>query len=270
MIYRLVVLDIDGTIVDSNRRISTRLAAAIAEAQRRGAIVTLATGRMLKSALRFARELNLAGPVVAYQGAITASASDGHIIRHARLSDRAAAEAFDRLEAFPGQISVHVDGAVYARAVGEWARGYEQRMGIEMQLVPELHVLAAQRPTLILAVDTPNTISPLVANLRTALEGRALVTHSLPHFCEIASPEAGKALALDELTRELGVFRREVIAFGDGAGDASMLEWAGLGVAIDGGHPDALAAAGRTTGTPSEDGVAEVLEELLDSNRLGA
>jgi hydroxymethylpyrimidine pyrophosphatase-like HAD family hydrolase len=72
-----------------------------------------------------------------------------------------------------------------------------------------------------------------------------------------------KASALARLAGELGVDAADVVAFGDMPNDVPMLEWAGAGYAMSGGHPLAIAAAARTAPPLAEDGVAQVIEELL-------
>lgn len=269
MTYRLVALDIDGTIVGPDLVISRRLKGAVADAVSAGAVVTLATGRMLRSARRFAAELGVTGPIICYQGALTADAGTGEYIRHERLEPETARAVIGLLDGIADHVSVYVGDEIYARGANEWARGYQQRMQTETHIVESLAPLAEARPTLIMAVDEPARIGALAERLRSQLGGQARITHSLPHFCEVASPGAGKAAALEALASRLGISAEETIAFGDGPGDAEMLSWAGRGVAVEDGDPETVAAAGRTAWGPDRDGVAVILEQLLDAGQIG-
>ena len=269
MKYKLVALDIDGTITGPDRLVAERLRSAIEHAQQQGALVTIATGRMLRSARHFAGELGLEGPIISYQGAFTAHAQTGEVLRHVGLDPSVARRALSLLEGrseMPpaGQLHVYVDDEIYALGVNEWADAYQQRMGTRIKVVDSLTELADSSPTLILVVDEPADTEARVGRLRNELNGVARITHSLPHFCEIAAPEAGKVDGLEALADSLGVDRRAVVAVGDGPGDAEMLAWAGLGVAIDGGHSEALAAADRVVAGPEQGGVAWLLEELAE------
>ncbi|GAB6900153.1 HAD family hydrolase [Kineosporia succinea] len=100
---------------------------------------------------------------------------------------------------------------------------------------------------------------------RAVLGDLAEVVHSDPqaHMLEISAPGVTKASALAWLAGELGVEAGEVVAFGDMPNDIPMLTWAGTGYAMSGGHPDAIAAASRQAPPCDEDGVAQVIEELL-------
>ena len=102
----------------------------------------------------------------------------------------------------------------------------------------------------------------LATELAERFEKRAMITRSRPHFCEIGPFGAGKEVALAALAHDMGIDRKDVIAFGDGPGDAEMLKWAGTGVAVANGHPDALAAADVVVEGLPGIGVAEYLRQL--------
>lgn len=267
MKYQLIAIDIDGTITGPDRLVTERLRSAVAGVRQQGVVVTIATGRMFRSARRFAGELGLDGPIISYQGAMTGHARTGEIMRHVGLDPAVARQALSLLRGRsdmppPGQLHVYIDDEIYALGVNEWAYAYQQRMGVRINVVDSLFELADSSPTLILAVDEPADTEVRAGRLRRELDGVARITRSLPNFCEVAAPEAGKVNGLNALADSLGIDRRSVVAIGDGPGDAEMLAWAGLGVAIDGGHAEALAAADRVVAGPDKDGVAGLLEEL--------
>lgn len=266
--FRVVVLDIDGTIVGPELVLSERLRTAVASAQAVGATVLIATGRILGSALGFSRELKTNGPLVCFQGAVTADSSTGEIIRHARMEASLAAEALDMLNGGSGQLSMLLDNEIYVEDRSEWAVGYADRMEQALNVVDSLKDVSAGGPTLILAVDEPDRTGARADRLSKHFGNRAMVTHSLPHFCEVASPDAGKLKALEVVLDSLGATSAQVVAFGDGVGDAEMLGWAGLGVAVGDAHPIAVKQADTLIPGPDADGVAKALEELLDRNLL--
>jgi len=266
--YRVVVLDIDGTIVGSDLVLSTRLRAAVDATQATGATVMIATGRILGSALGFARELKTNGPLVCYQGAVTADPSTGEVRRHTRMGGTLAGEALELLDGDSGHLSMLLNDQLYVEEISDWATGYAQRMEQELRVVDSLNDVSDGGPTLILAVDEPEATGARADRLTQHFGDRALVTHSLPHFCEVASPDAGKLRALEIVLEGLGASPEQVVAFGDGVGDAEMLGWAGLGVAVGDAHPTALKSADTLIPGPDADGVAQALEELLDRNLL--
>jgi hydroxymethylpyrimidine pyrophosphatase-like HAD family hydrolase len=105
----------------------------------------------------------------------------------------------------------------------------------------------------------------MLAIARKVLAGVAEVVHSDPasYLLEISAPGVTKASALAWLAAELDVPASEVVAFGDMPNDVPMLAWAGVGYAMTGGHPEAIAAASGQAPPCAQDGVAQVLERLL-------
>jgi len=256
-------------MVDRDLVLSPRLRAAAARVREAGAVITIATGRMLRSARPFALKLGANGPAICYQGAVTFLPDDGRIVRHTRLEPAVARDALTLLERTDAQVNVYIDDDIYVAGVDEWAEGYAARMKVALNIAESLTPLAERRPTLLLAVAEPQEMEALVVNVRAALGDRAKVTRSLPHFCEIAAKEAGKDRAVAAIAASMGIGQERVVAFGDGEGDAPMLEWAGLGLAVEDGHPDALVAGDSTVAAPAKDGVANVLEDLLAKGMIG-
>jgi len=274
-IYTLVALDIDGTMIGEDRIVDSALKGAIARVQSLGACVSVATGRTLVPALRVARQSGATGPVICFQGAMTFDQATGSEIRHVRLDKAVAAEAISALTSTVPEVMMFVGNDVWVEQRSEWTDRYSQRMGVAVRDTRSLLTRAHSRPTALVGVGGPDVVGPLVDKLHRQLDGSALVTHSLPMFCEVEAVGAGKDNAVAHLARKLGVGRAGVIAVGDGKGDRSMIDWAGLGVAIDNGHPDALAVADLTIGQPGQSGqrgrpgLVEFLEALADAGKVG-
>ena len=101
--------------------------------------------------------------------------------------------------------------------------------------------------------------------LKERFAGRLYISKSLPFFLELASPEVTKASGLAFLAEHLGFTAERTIAFGDGENDVELLEWAGFGVAVANAHPRVLAVADWVCPSAAEEGVAQVIEAVLDS-----
>ncbi len=268
-IYSLIALDIDGTMIGEDRIVHPDLIEAIARVQSLGAVVSIATGRTLVPAMRVAEQAGATGPVICFQGAMTFDQATGSEIRHVRLDERTAARAISALVASVREVMMFVGNDVWVEQRSEWTNGYSQRMGVEIKDADSLLSMAGKRPTAIVGVGDPSTIGPLVENLQKQMGNAALVTHSIPMFCEVEAVEAGKDNAVAHLASQMGIDQPGVIAVGDGKGDQSMIEWAGLGVAIENGHSDAIAAADQIIGPPDKSGLVEFLEDLADAGKIG-
>jgi hypothetical protein len=267
--YRVLALDIDGTIADREFGVPRATIDAIQEAIEAGVLVSLATGRMRRSAVGYARLCGTNGPIICYQGAVTTSADHLSDIRHERLSPEVAVEAVSQMREAGGEIIVFLDDQIYASRRTEWAESYCGRMNASLHVVESLEDVAKAGPTVVVAVDELERTGALATSLRRKFGALATVTHSLPRFCEVASPLAGKHQALAHLAAQLGFTAPEVVAAGDEHADIAMLEWAGLAITVEDAVPAAKKAADRVVPGPERNGVADVIRLLLREGKLG-
>ena len=273
MSYKLIALDIDGTIRTIDTPISDRTRRAVAAVRAAGAIVTLATGRIFGSAARNSAELAIDAPIASAQGAYIANPVSGEILRHRPLAQPMMRQALDALDRQPIArdmlfVAYHSD-AIYVNRIDDWATAYGQRNNIAVHAVPDLRHVAHLGMTRLVVVGEDAPIQSLESNLNARLNSRLLVTRSLPHFCEILHPEGGKDSALAWMCAHFGIQQSQTIAFGNGYNDVQMLAWAGLGVAVGDAVPEALAVADRIAPPLEEHGVARILEDLLHKGLIG-
>ena len=268
MSYKLIALDIDGTIRGPGRDISDRTRAVLATVEKAGAQVTVATGRMFRSAVTSTAELGLTSPIVSFQGAQIADPSTGRVLWHRPLSKAMALDALDALDDWQGEIVSYHGDLVYVNKMTPWVEAYSGRNRGAVR-VGDLRQMAADEPTRLVVVGDDNQVRDLTAGLKTRFDSRLHITRSLPHFCEILHPEGGKHRALAWLCARAGIAREQTVAFGNGYNDVDMLRWAGLGVAVGDAVPEALDAADRVAPSMEEDGAAQVLEDLLEQGLIG-
>tara|TARA_B110000196_G_scaffold184328_1_gene157961 strand:+ start:1056 stop:1886 length:831 start_codon:yes stop_codon:yes gene_type:complete len=267
--YSLVALDIDGTMIGEDRQIKPELVQAIIRVQSAGAVVSVSTGRTLKPALRIAEEARAAGPVICFQGAMTYDQVTKTTIRHERLDQDVATQAITALLKVVPEVMMFLGDDVWVEKRSDWTTSYGERMGIAIRDIDSLISMADKKPTAIVGVGEPAIVEPLVVTLHSQMNGSALVTHSLPMFCEVEAIGAGKDLAVEHLANLLSINRDGVIAIGDGKGDQSMIEWAGLGVAIEDGHPDAISSADQVIAIPEHSGLVNFLNDLINAGKFG-
>jgi Cof subfamily protein (haloacid dehalogenase superfamily) len=267
--YSLVALDIDGTMIGEDRQIKPELVQAIIRVQSAGAVVSVSTGRTLKPALRIAEEARAAGPVICFQGAMTYDQVTKTTIRHERLDQDVATQAITSLLKVVPEVMMFLGDDVWVEKRSDWTTSYGERMGIAIRDIDSLISMADKKPTAIVGVGEPAIVEPLVVTLHSQMNGSALVTHSLPMFCEVEAIGAGKDLAVAHLANLLSINRDGVIAIGDGKGDQSMIEWAGLGVAIEDGHPDAISSADQVIAIPEHSGLVNFLNDLINAGKFG-
>ena len=262
---RLVVIDVDGTLLTSQHEVTAATVEAVRRAREGGADVVLATSRPPRALQPILARLMLREPAVfiGSQGAITGSfTAEGHLriveqhpmpLDLARVTVAAAVAAGLAVNWYSGEewLVSHLDDQVRREA---------RVVGFE----PTVADLDAQ-PTgpdklLLIAPDNaPVTIPALVAAVPPGLHAQT----SNPTYLEITRADVDKAAALRELCRLRGIPAEAVVAIGDGMNDLGMLTFAGTAVAPANARPEVIAAAHFITSTNDEDGVARALDALF-------
>lgn len=266
---RLLVMDLDGTLLPRDQRLSPRTIEAVRGAVGRGIVVSIATGRMAMSLLPYARELGLREPLIALGGAaIHAPAGDGmdrpgRLLRHRPLAPGAAREAVRWCLANGLRPHLNNIGRMIMAEDDPNAEDYSWTYGGRPLVVPDLVTWITRPVSKVIAVGPPGLPAAIVADARRRFAGRAHATVSHPEFLEFFAPEVSKGGALRWLARRRGIPLVSAMAIGDQLNDLEMIEAAGFGVAMPHG-PAELRSAARLVAPPlDEDGAAQVIEALL-------
>ena len=265
---RLLALDLDGTLLGSDRIIRPRVRSAVAEAIESGVIVTIATGRMYRSTLPFATSLGIVAPIICYQGAYVRDlpardGTPGRLLLHRTMPGVVAREAIGWARARGFDPHVNVDDRLVMQADATSAEDYERLSGIGAEFVEDLPAAIRGPVTKVLAVGRAPLPEQWLAEARAVFEGRAQVTVSHPEYLEWNAPGVTKGRAVRWLARRLGIPLAETMAIGDQYNDAEMLAEVGHGVAM-GDSPEAVRVAARhVTATIAQDGAALAIETLV-------
>jgi hypothetical protein len=242
-----------------------RTLAAIGRAHAAGIRVIVATGRMYRSVKPYLEQAGIADPVICYQGAVVADPATGEFLRHEPIPLELAREAIAVLQQEGFHVNCYVDDELYVGEVNSEAESYAGFQHLPIHAVGDLVAWLSDPPTKLVAIDDPDVLDDLEARMKERFGGRLYISKSLPHFLEFASPEVTKASGLAFLAEHLGFTPERTVAFGDGENDTELLEWAGFGVAVANAHPRVLAAADWVCPSAEVEGVAEVIEAVLDS-----
>jgi len=265
----LIALDIDGTLIGDDLVIGPDTRAAIRAATSRGVNVSIVTGRMVSSAMRFARELDLTGPLVGYQGGLIRSMPDPDSTRLGRLLKHTPIPAATAREIIEWCIDHGLDPHVnhlerfILRADDPNADDYSAFMGARAELVPDLAAAIRHPVTKVLAVGEPPLPTEIAPIARARFAGVADVTISHPKFLEFVAPGVSKGQAVRYLARRLRVRLGATLAIGDQWNDLEMLAEVGHGTAMP-SAPAAVRAVARYVAPPlAEEGAALMIEQLV-------
>jgi Cof subfamily protein (haloacid dehalogenase superfamily) len=261
--YRLLALDLDGTILDFKLRLDPNDVAALDRIRQAGVTVVATTGRPFPGALPWAQRLGLDGPIICYQGA-QVRMPDGTVLLDHGVPHELAMEVIRYARDHDLHVQAYRDDQLLVERDRPEAHVYADHAGMAIHLVPDLDgAMGPTTPKLVIVAE-PAVLERILPEVRQKWTGRLNIATSTPAYLEFTNLNSDKASALSFMAERLGVPRDEVAAAGDGRNDESMLEWAGLGVAVEGSQPEVVAAArNQTIAPPGHGGIDQLAGMLL-------
>ena len=272
---KLIALDLDGTLLTTEKELSPENEAALRRAAGMGIEIVPATGRFYSAIPENIRSLPYLHYAITINGAKLCDVRTGRTIFRAEIPWRRAVEIMGFLDSLPVIYDCYMDDwgwmsrAHYERAAEFAPHRHSLEMLQKLRTpVPELKAHLAQ---------VGHDVQKIMMFFRDeALRQRMMgemarrfpdlaVTSSIPRNVELNSLDARKGAALTRLAAYLGAEPAETMAFGDDLNDITMLKAAGIGVAMGNASPEAKAAADYVTASCDESGVAQALERLLFS-----
>ena len=236
---------------------------ALDRIKKAGVTVIATTGRPFPGALPWAQRLGLDGPIICYQGAEVRTVAGEVLLDHG-IPHQLAMEVIRYARERNLHVQAYRDDELMVERDRPEARKYAEHAGMEMHVVPDLDAAMGPTTPKLVIVAEPATLERILPEVRQKWNGRLNVATSTPDYLEFTNANSDKAAALMFLSGRLGVPREEVAAAGDGRNDASMLRWAGLGVAVEGSQPEVVAAArNHTIPAPGHGGIDRLADMLL-------
>lgn len=263
MQYKLIAMDMDGTLLNSDRQISARTKKALFAAKDKGVIITLATGRMYASAKPFAEELALDVPLITYNGALVKNAITEEVYRHNPIPYEVALRIVKLAESGDFHINLYLHDKLYVKEINDYTRLYMSISQMPAHPVGVLSGFFTEAPTKILIIGEAVDLSKLAKMIKQEIGNEVEVTKSHTNFLEVMSYKSNKGRALEELVAEWGITSSEVMAFGDNYNDLMMIKYAGLGVAMGNAPAEVREMADLVADTNDQEGLAKVIERLV-------
>ncbi len=276
--YRLLAIDIDGTLVNSRDELTPRVRAALTRAGRSGIRIVLASGRRYSRVLPLVEPLAIDVPLVTASGALVKDPRDHRTLFRAEFSEdvlRRTIGAVDRAGFDPLLCGdTFLQGFdFYTPAVlrREEAREYVRLNPGDGRICPVMLDRPPPEVFLVFTLGTQEQMLSVQAQLHDQLPGQ-LATHVLRsprytgYLCEIVPAGVSKWSAVQRLAEQWAIADAEICAVGDDVNDIAMIRAAGLGVAMGNAQPRVKAAADRIAPTHDEDGLAQVVEWLLEES----
>lgn len=267
MAYELLVLDVDGTLVNTRKEISERTRDAILECQENGIKVAIASGRCTEGIRHQAEAIGLdryGGYIISFNGGRITNFATGEVIYNITLPagmlhelyDYACEEGTGILTYHEGQIVAHSDTDPY---IVVDAKGCD----IPIWVPEDFHRDVKFAGNKCILTGAPEKLEQLEKRAAKKYEGRLSVYRSEGFYLEMMPLGVDKAYGVSKLLDRLGYHRSQMVCCGDGFNDLSMIEYAGLGVAMSNAPEDLKKRANYIAPSCDEDGLVDVIEKFI-------
>ena len=260
----LVAIDLDGTLLRSDKKLSHKVADAVREAAIKGVHIILATARPPRSVRAIFRHLGLFTPQINYNGALIHDERRGRTIFHQPLSVKLG----ETIVKFARRIDPEV--VVSIEILDKWYTDHVEPTlttatsnHFNPDFVGPLEAFLHKPATKIMFLAPPDRMGKIHAAIRAKFGRKVSVIVCDSHLIQIIHPKADKQTALERIAADLGVPRERVMAIGDAPNDERMIRWAGVGVAMKNGWPQVHAAADHVVPSNDEHGVAVALRKFV-------
>jgi Cof subfamily protein (haloacid dehalogenase superfamily) len=229
---KLLLFDLDGTLLNSERRVRESTVALLAELMDQGVLVGLATGRTLWSALPFAERVGANGPLILFNGGMVWDPVKSKPIFERLLPREDALAALAIAAELEIYVNLYLGDKVAISHRSTTSRESEAKDGVPQTVVGDLVDYCTADPFKIMLIDEAGDFDAFEERFRAVAETPCTLVRSEPNYLEILPPGVCKGTALGAIESESGISAGEVIAFGDGLNDLELLEASGCGVAM--------------------------------------
>ncbi|ERJ12899.1 Cof-type HAD-IIB family hydrolase [Haloplasma contractile] len=261
--YKLIALDIDGTLLTTDHKISELTRRTITEVSDTGIPVVICTGRAIQGVEPIIDELNLDLPFITYNGAMILMGKSKELLFEQKLSKEDAIDIYQLGQHYDTTIILWNHNKLYVNKLNERATKYGKAANTEPIVIQDIVEVVKDGATKLLWYDDVKTISKFESSVLNQIGDTINYHTSKPFYLEFVDYRASKALALKRLGQKLNIKQHEMIAVGDGFNDLSMIKYAGLGVAMGNASRVIKEAADYVTYSNDQDGIAQVINKFV-------
>ena len=264
--YRAIALDLDGTLTNHEKVVTPKTREALLKAAAKGAVIILASGRPTYGIEPVAECLELqkrGGYILSYNGGNIVNAKTGEKLFSQFLPDEVIPELYAYAKEHGHALLGYAGNEIITEMPDDQYVKEESRINkMNIRKVENLFEAMEPHPTKLLMTGDPTLMLKAEKELVEKLGDRMDIFRSAPFFLELVPKGIDKAKSLTRLLTKINLTPADLIAFGDGYNDLSMLKLAGMGVAMENAAPEVRAEADYVTLSNEEDGVAAALEHF--------
>lgn len=266
MNYKMIVLDLDDTLLKNDGTILDCTKEKLQVAQEQGTKVVLASGRPTFAIEKIANELKLkkyGGYIISYNGARIINCASREEMYASNITVSQIHKLYDMSKKAGAYIQTYVGNHIIASEANEYTDIEKQITGMDIIVATNFKEYISDDVVKAIVLQHPDKLKKIEETWKNEIGDSMYMTISKPFFLEFMNKEVDKSKSIERLAKILGISMLEVIAIGDSYNDLSMIKAAGLGVAMDNAVDCVKAAANYTTDDNEHDGVAKVVEKFI-------
>lgn len=264
--YKLIAIDMDGTLLNSEKKISPANFNAIQQAKKNGVKVVLASGRPLVGFKRYLQELDLISDdnyAVAFNGALVQTSEGSEIISKTTLTLEDYKYIYNLSKKLKVNIHALTESSVISPKDTRFTRHEAEMNHIPNDIIPVDDVPVGTTIVKVMFVDEPEIIDDIIEKIPEEIRSKYTVVRSAPFYLEFLHKSVNKGVGVAALAEKLNIKQEEVICIGDEGNDIHMIKYAGLGVAMGNASPQVKKVANFITKTNEQDGVAFIINKFI-------
>ncbi len=265
MKYKMLVLDMDDTLLNDDHKISDLNTEMLLKAQEQGVYVVLASGRPTPAMMKFAKDLKLDvydSYVISFNGAMITAVKTNEVLFEQSLSQQQIHELYDFSQKSNTHIITYIDGKIVSETTSEYIDVEVNLTELQHNKVSDFKQSVNQSAVKCILLEEPSYLKKVEAVLKEEMPHLS-ISISKPFFLEVTPNGIDKAASLKRLAEQLNIHQSEIIAVGNAGNDLSMVEYAGLGVWVDNVTPELRDKADVIVASNNDDGVAEVVQRFI-------
>ncbi|MFT4983345.1 MAG: Cof subfamily protein (haloacid dehalogenase superfamily) [Flavobacterium sp.] len=263
MKYKMLVIDMDDTLLTDDHTISEENKEMLFKAQDKGVYVILASGRPTPAMIAYAKELKLDNSyMISYNGAVITDLKENKIIFEQTLTQNQIHELYEYSLKSKTHIITYIDGKVVSETNSEYIDIELNITGLVHNKVLDFRAAVTSSAVKCILLEEPSYLREVEKDLKLAMPHLS-VSMSKPFFLEVAQNGIDKAASIKIVAEKLGIHQSEIIAVGNAGNDLTMIEYAGLGVWVDNVDPELRDRANVIVASNNNHGVAEVVRRFI-------
>jgi len=263
MSYKLVAVDMDGTLLNSKDIITKRTQDSIKKLVNKGIVFTICTGRPIQGIEQYNKLLKLDAPFITYNGAMIVKSISKDVLFKQNLTINDAKKIYQLGQEFKTTIIVWSNNKLYVNKINDLTQKYKKLSTVEPIIVKDIETIVSDGITKILWYDEVEKIKKFESKLFKEISDGVNFCTSKPIFLEFFDKRVSKGVALKKIGEFLNIRKEETIAIGDGFNDLPMLEYAGLSVAMKNAPNEIKEKCNFITKSNDDEGVANFIEKHL-------